>query len=56
MGDIKMDFTGIGYETLAWNQLVQCIIQWCVLVNTVMKLLGQLSDYQLLKRGSVPWS
>jgi hypothetical protein len=48
-----------------WYEMAQDTVQWLVLVNTVMKfhvphnvgeICSQLSDYQLLKRYSSPWS
>jgi hypothetical protein len=43
-------------EGVDWIQLPQDRVQWLALVNTVkgVAFIDQLSDYQLLKKGSAP--
>jgi hypothetical protein len=58
-----MDLTGIGRERVDVIHLALDTVQWRAVVKTVMKIsikcvefLDLLSDYQLLKKDSVPWS
>jgi hypothetical protein len=53
----------MGYEAVDWIHMAQDRVQWRILVSTVMylwvpkkcrEILDQLSDYELLKKDSVP--
>jgi hypothetical protein len=60
-----MDLREIGSGSVDWIHLAQGRDQWWALVNTVLNLwvpqkfwefLDWLSDYQLTKKDSAPWS
>jgi hypothetical protein len=63
--NIKMDLRKTGTDGTNWIWLVQDRVQWQAFVSTVMNLqvpyrkqllFDKLSDYQLFKDYSVPWS
>jgi hypothetical protein len=63
MGDkIKTDLKKRGSEDVDGIHLTHDRVQWQALVNMVMgsmegeKSFDQLSDYQFLRKDSVPWS
>jgi hypothetical protein len=58
----KMDRRGIGWGGIDWIDLAQDRDQWKALVNTVRgsikcwKILEELRNWPILKKGSAPWS
>jgi hypothetical protein len=57
--NIEMDLREIGWGSMDWIDLAKDRDQWRALVNTVIEFWGILEflyNWQLLKKGSAPWS